>query len=74
MRAETIIAAHNDDLIHFSLILSETSLALLWFFRWIGVTARLVYPYNSDQTLCAKHTYRNKWRNGLMVDALNNEE
>ena len=58
----------------FSLFLSETSLALLWFFRWIGVTDRHIYPYNSDETLRAKHTYRNEWRNGLMVDSLNNEE
>ena len=58
----------------FSLILSETSLVLLRLLRWIGVTDRHVYPYNSDETLRAKHTYRNEWRNGLMVDSLNNEE
>ena len=57
-----------------SLILSETSLLLLRLLRWIGVTARLVYPYNSDETLRAKHTYRNKWRNGLMIDSLKDKE
>ena len=57
-----------------SLILSETSLLLLRLLRWIGVTARLVYPYNSDETLCTKHNYRNKWRNDLVVDSLKNEE
>lgn len=58
----------------FSLILSETSLVLLRLLRWIEVTDRHIYPYNSDDTLRAKHTYRNKRRNGLMVDSLNNEE
>ena len=58
----------------FSLILSETSPALLRLLRWIGVTDRHVYPYNSDETLRAKHTYRNEWRNGRMVDSLNNEK
>jgi len=58
----------------FSLILSETSLVLLRLLRWIGVTDRHIYPYNSDETLRAKHTYRNKWRNGLMVDSLKDKE
>ena len=56
------------------LILSETSLDPLRLLRWIRVTARHVYPYNSDETLRAKHTYRNKWRNGLMVDSLKDKE
>ena len=56
------------------LILSETSLDPLRLLRWIRVTARHVYPYNSDETLRAKHTYRNKWRNDLVVDSLKNEE
>ena len=58
----------------FPLILSETSLVLLRLLRWIGVTARHVYPYNSDETLRAKHTYRNERRNDLVIDSLNNEE
>ena len=58
----------------FSLILSETSLVLLRLLRRMGVTDRHIYPYNSDETLRAKHTYRNEWRNGLMADSLNNEE
>lgn len=58
----------------FSLILSETSLVLLRLLRRIGVTDRHIYPYNSDETLRAKHTYRNKWRNGLMVDSLKDKE
>ena len=52
----------------------ENSLALLWFLRWIGVIARLVHPYNSDQTLHAKHNYRNKYRNSLVVDSLKDKE
>ena len=58
----------------FSLILSETSLVLLRLLRRMGVTDRHIYPYNSDETLRAKHTYRNKWRNGLMVDSLKDKE
>lgn len=58
----------------FSSILSENSLVLLWFLRWIGVIARLVHPYNSDQTLYAKHNYRNKYRNSLVVDSLKDKE
>lgn len=52
----------------------ENSLVLLWFLRWIGVIARLVHPYNSDQTLYAKHNYRNKYRNSLVVDSLKDKE
>ena len=52
----------------------RTRLFYIWFLRWIGVIARLIHPYNSDQTLYAKHNYRNKYRNSLVVDSLKDKE